>query len=81
MIRLTVTSLIFLYILCSVIVLLLLWVVSIYRQKRSIVDKRLDFIWKCSVCCNDYIDSGNNDMSVCPLCGSYNKRDDKGVLR
>jgi len=40
----------------------------------------IDNIWKCSVCSNDYVDSKHEDISVCPLCGSYNKKEEeKGV--
>jgi rRNA maturation endonuclease Nob1 len=80
MIRLSISNIIFLYSLCSVVLLLAIWVASNYRQNKGISYKGLEHIWKCSVCFNDYIDSKHDTISVCPMCGSYNKRDeDKGV--
>jgi rubrerythrin len=40
---------------------------------------KFEHIWKCSVCFNDYVDSKHEDISVCPVCGSYNKKEEKGV--
>jgi rubrerythrin len=56
----------------------LIWAVSGYRRRPSI-SKDIENIWKCSVCFNDYIDSKHDGISVCPSCGSYNKRSEKGV--
>jgi hypothetical protein len=38
---------------------------------RSISDRN---VWKCSICTLYYIDSRNSDISLCPRCGSYNKK-------
>jgi rRNA maturation endonuclease Nob1 len=80
MIRLSISNIIFLYIICSVIITLAVWVAANYRRDRKAVVKGLEHIWKCSVCFNDYIDSKHDAISVCPVCGSYNKKDEeKGV--
>lgn len=80
MIRLTVSWLIFFYTLCSVIVILFVWIISNSREKKKVVLRDIDNIWKCSACSNDYVDSKHEDISVCPLCGSYNKKEEeKGV--
>ena len=79
MIILTVTQLIFFYTLCSVIITLLLWIISNYRQRKALPDKEIDAIWKCSVCFNTYVDSKHDDISVCPVCGSYNKKEKGGA--
>ena len=82
MIKLTVSWLIFLYTLFSVIIILLIWIISNHRERRKVVLRDIDNIWKCSVCFNDYVDSKSEDISVCPLCGSYNKKEEeKGVRR
>lgn len=78
MIRLTITSLIALYIIFSVIITIIIWVIFGYRELKKFTPKDIDFIWKCSVCYNTYLDSKHEDISICPLCGSYNKRE-KGV--
>ena len=36
----------------------------------------VDYAWRCSVCSHSYIDSKHDEMSVCPLCGSYNKKEE-----
>lgn len=74
MIRFTINQLIFVYTLCSVIIILAIWIVSSYKEKRPAAGKDSGNIWKCSVCSNDYIDSKHEDISLCPLCGSYNKK-------
>jgi rubrerythrin len=32
------------------------------------------FIWFCSVCTYNYINTAEGNISVCPRCGSYNKK-------
>ena len=79
MIELSISNLIFFYTICSVIIILIIWVVFGYRRMRTVTPKDIDYIWKCSVCFHAYIDSKHEDISVCPQCGSYNKREPKGV--
>lgn len=79
MIKLSVTSLIFFHILFSVITILIVWVISGYGRAKRLLPKDVDLIWKCSVCSNTYIDSRHDDISVCTLCGSYNKREEQEV--
>lgn len=74
MIKLDITTLIFLYILFSVISLLVIWIIYGYIGVRRFLPKDVRYIWKCSVCSHIYVDSKHEDMSVCPLCGSYNKK-------
>jgi hypothetical protein len=77
MIRIDITALVFLYILFSVIAIFIVWAVMGYRKFRSVTPQNRDHIehaWKCSICFHTYIDSLHEDISVCPLCGSYNKR-------
>jgi rRNA maturation endonuclease Nob1 len=79
MIKLELATLIFLYILFSVIGILVIWIFFGYKGIKRPPAKETDYVWKCSVCLNDYIDSKNEDISVCPLCGSYNKKE--GISR
>ena len=76
MIRIDITTLVFFYILFSVVAILVVWAVLGYRRMRGVSGSvnNAEFIWKCSICFHDYIDSLHDDISVCPLCGSYNKR-------
>jgi len=76
MIKIDITTLIFFYILLYVIGILLIWVFSAYKKTRRIIEPaNIENIWKCSICLNTYVDSLHEDISVCPLCGSYNKKD------
>lgn len=75
MIKLELATLIFFYILFSVIGILVIWVFFGYKGIKRPPAKEMDYIWKCSVCLNDYIDSKHEDISICPLCGSYNKKE------
>ena len=75
MIKVDISLLIFFYILFSAVVILLVWITAGYKEKRDSSLKDVEYIWKCKVCSNIYIDSRHEDISECPLCGSYNKRD------
>jgi len=75
MIQLDITTLIFFYILFSVMVTLVVWAFFGYRGLKRVRPKDEQYIWKCSVCFHDYIDSRHEDISACPMCGSYNKRE------
>ena len=74
MIKIDISLLIFCYILFSAIVILLVWVIAGYKEKRDFSLKDVEYIRKCKVCSNVYIDSRHEDISECPVCGSYNKR-------
>lgn len=43
-----------------------------WLRKDLFLDPR--FIWFCSVCTHSYICTRDEDISVCPRCGSYNKK-------
>ena len=77
MIRIDITTLIFFYILFSVIGIFIIWTILGYKGIRGVSGNKknnIEQIWKCSICFHTYIDSLHDDISVCPLCGSYNKR-------
>lgn len=74
MIKLDITTLIFLYTLFSVIIILVIWIIYGYVGVKKFSPKDIRYIWKCSVCSHVYVDSKHEDMSICPLCGSYNKK-------
>ena len=79
MILLDITTFIFLYTLCSSIIIFVIWIIFGYRELKKVAPKYTDYVWKCSVCSHTYIDSKHIDMSACPLCGSYNRREDSVV--
>ncbi len=75
MIKLDISTLVFFYILLSAIIILVIWLIGGYKGTKRFSAKDVDYIWKCSVCSHVYVASKHEDMSVCPLCGSYNKRE------
>lgn len=79
MIKLDISTLIFFYILFSVIFILIAWLVVGYKGRKNHLARDKDYIWKCSVCFHNYIDSRHDDLSICPLCGSYNKREEQNL--
>lgn len=44
-----------------------------YKERDLSLDPR--FIWYCSVCTYTYINTKEDDFSLCPRCGNYNKRE------
>ncbi|MDP2928796.1 MAG: hypothetical protein Q8O01_01860 [Candidatus Omnitrophota bacterium] len=76
MIRIDIASLVFFYILFSVIAIFVIWVVLGYKRVKSISEfgNDTEFTWECSICLHSYVDSLHDDISVCPFCSSYNKR-------
>jgi len=76
MIKVDITVLMSIYILFSVIAILVIWAILGYRRFKVIGEQEhSDHVWECSICFHAYIDSRHEDISVCPLCGSYNKRE------
>jgi hypothetical protein len=78
MIKLELNILIFLYIFLFVIGIFLVWMFFGYKGIKRPARSEMDYIWKCSVCLDDYIHSKYEDISICPVCGSYNKKE-RGV--
>ena len=33
------------------------------------------YMWQCSICMYAYVNSIHQKISVCPMCGSYNKKE------
>lgn len=76
MIRLDISQAIILYIFLSVIGLLLLWIYfEVFRKNKFKHDSK-SYIWNCYICHYTYVDSIHDYMSVCPQCGSYNRREE-----
>lgn len=42
------------------------------REKAGTLDPR--FVWVCGVCTYNYVNTREESISVCPRCGSYNKK-------
>jgi len=53
--------------------ILVIWLLS-KKQKGKDLSLEDRFIWFCSVCTYTYINTKEDTISVCPRCGSYNKK-------
>jgi len=73
MIKIDFSLAIALFIIFFISLILIIWLLS---KKQKDKDLSLDdrFIWFCSVCTYTYINTKENTISVCPRCGSYNKK-------
>jgi rRNA maturation endonuclease Nob1 len=73
MIKLDFAVAISLYITLSSVVVLVIWV---YLDRNRFKKYTSDdvYMWQCSICTHAYVDSVHKEISVCPVCGSYNKR-------
>lgn len=48
----------------------------LYSKRQKDKDLSLDprFIWFCNVCTYTFINTKEDTISICPRCGSYNKK-------
>ncbi len=63
-----------LYLAAFINLVLVVWFLS-GRQKDKDLSLDPRFIWFCSVCTYTYINTREEAISVCPRCGSYNKKE------
>lgn len=62
----------YLFILISAV--LLVWLLAKMQKDRNLsLDPK--FIWFCSICTYTYINTKEETISICPRCGSYNKKE------
>ena len=74
MLRLDVSTAVFLYVMSALLMIFLLWILF---EKRTALPKyvREDAnVWECSICAHTYVDSTHHEISQCPQCKSYNKK-------
>ena len=73
MINLDFYSAVSFYMLIVVAAAMFFW---LFGKKEKDKDLSLDprFIWFCSVCTYTYVNTKEEAISVCPRCGSYNKK-------
>ena len=75
MISVDISTAVFLYLIFSLFAIFLLWVrfeKGGVFQKYSIHHQE---VWLCEICAYTYVDSRNEDLSRCPQCQSWNKKD------
>ena len=63
-----------LYLFVLISTVLLVWLLTkMQKDKNLSLDPK--FIWFCSVCTYTYINTKEEAISICPRCGSYNKKE------
>ncbi|MBI4353577.1 MAG: hypothetical protein HY593_06615 [Candidatus Omnitrophica bacterium] len=80
MFHLDVSTLVFLYVMSSLLVVFVLWifferVAALPKFVREEAD-----VWECSICAYTYVDSTHHEISQCPRCKSYNKKEPEDRL-
>ena len=74
MIKLDLSTVLFIYLFFSVILLLVAWFFFNFGTQMKIFVSDEKYIWHCQICSNNYIDSSGNEFSECPRCGSCLQR-------
>ena len=74
MIKVDISMALFLYLFFSTIVILILWSFFNFGTRLKTFSSEEKYIWHCSICANTYIDSRHEDISKCPVCGSFNEK-------
>ncbi|MBD3380474.1 MAG: hypothetical protein GF408_08455 [Candidatus Omnitrophica bacterium] len=77
MVKLDISMALFFYLLFTAVFMLIVW--SFFDLGTGLKSYGSDekYIWHCPICAYNYIDSRNEEISVCPRCKSYNQRVDK----
>ena len=74
MLKLDVSTAVFLYVMSSLAVVFFLW---IFFEKHTALPKFVREeadVWECAICAYTYVDSTHHEISQCPQCKSYNKK-------
>ena len=74
MFKLDVSTAVFLYVMSSLLIVFVMWIIF---EKRTALPKfvREDAnVWECAICAYTYVDSTHHEISQCPQCKSYNKK-------
>lgn len=62
-----------LYSLIFISIIFILWLLGAKQKEKDLsLDER--YIWFCSICSYTYVNTKEEIISVCPRCGSYNKK-------
>ncbi len=80
MIRIDVSTAVFLYVMTSLVAIFFMW---IFFEKKAVLPKFVREeadVWECSICAYIYVDSQHQEISQCPQCKSYNKKEKEDRL-
>lgn len=81
MIKVDISTALFLYLLSTAIIILIVWSFFDFGTKLKTFSSEEKYIWHCSICALTYIDSKHENISRCPRCHSYNQRIDKESMK
>ncbi|NQV04376.1 MAG: hypothetical protein HQ532_02660 [Candidatus Omnitrophica bacterium] len=76
MIKIEFSLAIAIYLIFTVCLILLLWLVFERKKLQSTISLEKGFFWQCSVCTYVYVDSTHSVISQCPRCESYSKKEE-----
>lgn len=76
MIKIEFSLAIAIYLIFTVCLILVLWLVFERKKLQGTISLEKGFFWQCNVCTYVYVDSTHNVISLCPRCGSYNKKEE-----
>ena len=65
-----------LYLIVTVCLIFILWVISESRKMIHPFSLGKNLFWQCGICTYVYVDSTHIVISQCPRCGSYNKKEE-----
>jgi len=74
MIKLDISVALFIYLFCTVICVLILWIWLERDSGFTAFKVKRRNICQCSICSYVYIDAKNEDFSRCPRCKSINEK-------
>ncbi|MDD4202042.1 MAG: hypothetical protein PHQ52_01070 [Candidatus Omnitrophica bacterium] len=74
MLKVNISTAIFLYLFFNVILVLGYWLFSGYKRKEIVLRSDNDYMWKCHICANVYVDSKDDEFSKCPQCETLLKK-------
>ena len=74
MIRVDISTAVFLYVMSSLLVIFFLW---IFFERKVVMPKFVREeadVWECTICSYIYVDSTHHEISQCTQCKSYKKK-------
>ncbi|MBU1912090.1 MAG: hypothetical protein KKB22_00955 [Candidatus Omnitrophica bacterium] len=74
MLKIEFSTAIALYLILTTCLVLLALVFENKKEPKQFSSEK-NFLWQCSICTYVYIDSRHANISQCPRCGSYNKKE------
>jgi len=76
MIKIEFSLAIAMYLIFTVCLILILWLLFERKKQKVSVSLEKGFFWQCNVCTYVYVDTTHNVISKCPRCESFNKKEE-----